>query len=188
MWNDWHLQRAAGVVAAGGVIAYPTEAVYGLGCDPLNRAAVLRIVALKRRDVGKGFILIAADAGQIEPFVAYPSEQLRAKVLAGWPGPYTWVLPAAAGVPAWLCGRQGGIAVRVTAHPVASALCRRSGPLVSTSANPSGRPAARDALQVRRYFAAGVDYLVPGTVGGAGRPSEIRDARTDRLLRAGERR
>lgn len=167
-------------------MAYPTEAVYGLGCDPFHEQAVLRLLAIKGRAMDKGLILIAADHDQLAPLLLPQSPETMAPVLASWPGPSTWILPAAAGVPAWLTGDSDGIAVRVTAHPLAARLCADfGGPLVSTSANASGRPAARSALGVRRALGDRVDYLLTGDTGGGLRPTEIRDARDGRLLRAG---
>jgi L-threonylcarbamoyladenylate synthase len=177
------IRQAAHVLRAGGVVAYPTEAVYGLGCDPRRREAVERIRALKHRPEVKGLILIAAGYRQLRPFVSLP-RGLESQVLASWPGPVTWVVPARLGVPVWLRGRGGGIAVRVTAHPVAAELCRRAGvALVSTSANVHGRPPARSAFAVRRTFASGVDFVLSGALGALQRPTEIRHARSGRLLR-----
>lgn len=181
----WNLRRARDVVWGGGVLAYPTEAVFGLGCDPLNAAAVAKLLAIKQRDAGKGFILIAADIVQVEPFMQLDGA-MRTALLATWPGPVTWVVPAAAGVPDWLTGGRDTLAVRVTAHPVARALCEATGlALTSTSANLSGRSALRSSVAVRRLLGNKVDYVVPGAVGGLKKPTEIRDARTGQVLRAG---
>lgn len=167
------------------MIAYPTEAVWGLGCEPLNRHAVERLLALKQRPGGKGFILIAAEFEQVKPFIA-PVPKAKLKVaLDSWPGPHTWLMPAAEWVPKYLTGGRATLAVRVTAHPVASALCRAyGGPIVSTSANISGRPPARTALQVRRMFGGKLDYILPGETSGLTKPTPIRDLMTDKLVRA----
>lgn len=184
--QPWHLRRAAQLLHAGAVIAYPTEAVYGLGCDPLNAQAVMRLLDIKRRPIEVGLILIAADFSQVEAFLEPLSAPLRRKTFATWPGPVTWLLPARPDVPIWLRGRHDSLAVRITAHAGCAALCRTfGGPLVSTSANPHGRDPARTALQVHRYFGASIDYLLPGPPGTRLRPSEIRDARTGRILRIG---
>jgi len=140
--------------------------------------------ALKGRPRQKGLILIAADFEQLRPLVIELDAARMAPVRASWPGPVTWLLPAAPDLPDWLSGGRDTLAVRVTAHPLAAALCRAAGmPLVSSSANLSGRPPARSALQVRRGC-PGVDMIVPGAVGGAERPTEIRDARDGKLLRS----
>lgn len=184
--QPWQLRRAAQLLRNGAVIAYPTEAVYGLGCDPLDAQAVMRLLELKRRPVEAGLILIAADFAQIEPFLEPLPISLQRKVFSTWPGPVTWLLPARPGVPSWLRGQHTSLAVRVTAHAGSAALCRHfNGAVVSTSANPRGREPARTPLQLRRYFCDSIDYLLPGTLGGRLRPSEIRDARTGRTLRTG---
>ena len=146
--------------------------------------AVQRLLALKGRQAAKGLILIAAGLDQIEPFMSYAAEDIPRAIRATWPGPVTWLLPVADATPDWLTGGRDTIAVRVTAHPVASALCRTCAmALVSTSANLSGRPPARRALQVRLAFGARLDYVVHGSVGPSPRPTPIRDAATGRFIR-----
>ncbi len=180
----WHHRVAGGILRAGGVIAYPTEAVYGLGCAPLDGRAVARLLSLKRRSVEKGLLVVAADFAQLAPLVLEPSPEVLSRLEASWPGFATWVLPARPEIPRWLTGRHSGLAVRVTAHPVAASLCRHfGGALVSTSANPSGRQPARNLLTVHRYFGGRLDYIVPGALGGEPRPSAIRDALTGTVLR-----
>src|SRR5512134_2349746 len=147
--SDFHLRHAVRSVRAGGVIAYPTEAVFGLGCDPANQAALKRLLAIKRRPIHKGVILIAACLEQFLSYLLPLDAEALAKVSSTWPGPVTWLIPARPNVPKWLRGQHSTLAVRVTAHPLAAALCRLWGrPLVSTSANLSGRPPARTALAV----------------------------------------
>ncbi|WP_348758548.1 L-threonylcarbamoyladenylate synthase [Candidatus Methylocalor cossyra] len=182
--SEFRLAEAARCLRRGGVVAYPTEGVYGLGCDPLNAAAVTQVLRLKRRPAAKGFVLIAADWGQIEPYLDLPDPGLRDRLQAAWPGPITFVVPVAEWVPVWLRGEQSGLAVRITAHPVAAALCRWFGrPLLSTSANRTGQPPARTALAVRRRFPPGELILVPGRVGGLAGPTPIHDALSGRRLR-----
>lgn len=185
------LRLAAHVIRHGGVIAYPTEAVYGLGCDPWNRVAVARLLAIKQRDVSRGLILIAADFAQLAPFIGVLSaigdlSAVRmAEIRASWPGPHTWLLPASPSAPDWLTGRFTTLAVRVTAHPLAAALCRvHGGAIVSTSANRTARPPARTALGVRLALDGRPDYLLVGPCQGSGRPSSIRDGHTGRTLRS----
>jgi len=178
------LGLAAAWVARGGLVAYPTEAVYGLGCDPENGHAVRRLRALKARPEHKGLILIAADWAQLEPYVQSLGQTAMAAIHATWPGAVTWLLPARRETPRWLTGEHQTLAVRVTAHPLAAALCRQwGGPLVSTSANCASHPPARTALGVRRALGTGIDYLLVGPCGGNARPSSIRDGRTGAVLR-----
>jgi L-threonylcarbamoyladenylate synthase len=182
--NPWHLQLATRTLRNGGIIAYPTEAVYGLGCDPLDQFAVIRLLKLKRRPWQKGLILIAANYEQLIPFLEPLTPELARKIFAVWPGAITWLLPAKPTTPRWLRGQSERLAVRVTAHPLVIKLCERWGnALVSTSANCSGQPPAKSALQVRKRFPHHIDYIMPGEVGGNPRPSEIRDALTNEVLR-----
>ena len=171
---------------SGGVIAYPTEAVYGLGCDPRDAAALDRILALKGRPTSLGLILIASEFSQLAPFLAPLPAELEARATATWPGPVSWIWPCVAGLPATLTGGRDTLAVRVTAHAVAAALCHAfGGALVSTSANRHGEPPARSAAEARAAFGAGVDVVIDGPCGDLARPTEIRDVRTGAVLRAG---
>lgn len=180
-----HLDFARHALAAGGVIAYPTEAVWGLGCEPLNSHAVARLLALKRRPRMKGLILVASAFSQVERFTASVPRATLQRALDSWPGPATWLFPAADSAPDWLTGHHRTIALRVTAHPVAAALCEAyGGAIVSSSANISGHPPARTALGVRRRFGDALDAILPGDTGGLSRPTPIRDLVTGKLLRA----
>ncbi|MFB4203294.1 MULTISPECIES: L-threonylcarbamoyladenylate synthase [Arhodomonas] len=164
---------AAAVLDGGGVIAYPTEAVYGLGCDPWQAPAVARLLELKDRPVEKGLILIAADTGQLRDWVT-PEALGDPQVNATWPGPVTWILPATGEAAPWITGGRPRIAVRITDHADAAALCRAfGGPLVSTSANPGGAGPARNALRVRTYFDGDVDLVLGGPTGGRARPTTM---------------
>ncbi|MCB1803316.1 MAG: Sua5/YciO/YrdC/YwlC family protein [Gammaproteobacteria bacterium] len=179
------LRVASRLLRDGGIIAYPTEAVYGLGCDPLNASAVMRLLAIKQRPASKGLILIASQFSQLIPFVEPPDDELQQRLDASWPGPVTWLLPAREQTPAWLRGDHASIAVRVTAHRGAAALCTAfGGALVSTSANLAGRPPARNPLQVRLRCPA-LDMILHGPTDGRRRPSEIRDARSGATVRSG---
>jgi L-threonylcarbamoyladenylate synthase len=183
--SPWRLGEVVRRLRAGGIIAYPTEAVFGLGCDPENEWAVRRLLALKRRPLHKGLILIAADLAQLARYIGVLPEERLESVLRSWPGPSTWLLPAAAQTPDWLTGGRDSLAVRITAHRPTRALCLAWGSaLVSTSANPTGRPPARSTLQVRRYFGKDLDAVLSGPLGNQTRPTPIRDARTGALIRA----
>ncbi len=180
------IDKGADIICAGGLVAYPTEAVYGLGCDPQNKAAVLRLLALKERPIDKGLILIAADLEQISRYLQPLSDEVRERVFATWPGPVTWLLPAGPYTPAWIRGEHDTVAVRVTAHATAAALCRTfGGAIVSTSANLSGQEPARTAAETQALFDQWLDCILVGEVGGADKPSEIRDAISGRIIRPG---
>jgi len=180
----WPLQQAARAIGAGGIIAYPTEGVYGLGCDPANATAVLRLLRLKRRPLAKGLILIAADLEQLLPYITEPTSEQLQRIGSSWPGPVTWLLPARPSTPTWLTGAHDTLAVRVTRHPVAAALCRAcNGALISTSANRHGLRPADTALQVRRQFPTELNAIIHGAASHRGGPTEIRDGRTGAIIR-----
>ena len=169
------------------VIAYPTEAVFGVGCDPDSEKAVMHLLALKQRPVDKGLILIAANFEQLKPYIddSQLSDERRAALFSCWPGPVTFVFPALDSTPRWLTGRFDSLAVRVTDHPQVVELCEAYGkPLVSTSANLSGEPPCRTTAEVYAQFGAGFP-VVDGVTGGRQNPSEIRDALTGELFRQG---
>ena len=148
----------------------------------MNREAVRRLLRIKRRSVDKGLILIAADAAQLAAYV----DRIPAPVIATWPGAQTWLLQPRDGVPAWITGDHARIAVRVTAHPPAAALCRAAGmAIVSTSANRAGSESARSYRETLRRFKGEVDYILPGRVGDAPAPTPIRDAISGELVRPG---
>lgn len=179
-----HLNRAVSALRRGGVVAYPTEAVWGLGADPWNEAACERILELKRRPWDKGLILVAADAEQLAPFIDVPSKAVWKRASITWPGPNTWVFPCTEATPLWISGDQTSVAVRISAHETVRALCERfGGAIVSTSANPAGRDPALSATQVRLYFGGKLDAVLPGALGGLARATSIRDAMTGHILR-----
>lgn len=181
------IRQAAQCLIDGAVIAYPTEAVYGLGCDPGNEHAVRRILELKERPAEAGMILIADRLERFVPYIKPVSPRLKDRALATWPGPVTWLFPRAPGVPDWLAGKHPTIALRLTAHPVCRALCEAFGaPVVSTSANPRGAAPARSAEQVEAYFGANLCGTVEGELGRSDQPSEIRDLASGRVLRASQ--
>lgn len=177
---------AAALLRSGGLLIYPTESVWGLGCDPFDDAALARLLALKQRAASKGLILIAADLDQLAPLIDLHAltDTQRKAVVDSWPGPFTWTVPCSPRVPAHLRGEHETLAVRVTAHPVAAALCRAFGaPLVSTSANLAGQPAPRARADIDPQMLAGVDALVAGETGDLAQPTAIRDARSGAVLR-----
>jgi len=183
--SPFHLRAARRALLAGGIVAYPTEAVYGLGCDPLNPDSVTRLLAIKQRPWQKGLILIASHRHQLDPYIEPVEDRIEQQLEQTWPGPVTWLLPARPEVPRWLRGTHDTLAVRVTAHPLAAALCNAfGGPIVSTSANLTGHEPARSALRVRRELGGLVDYILHGALGELAQPTEIRDARTGRVIRA----
>ena len=167
----------------GKIIAYPTEAVYGLGCDPLNEQAVTQLLLLKHRPMAKGLILIAANLQQVLPFIQV-NQTIIDRVKLTWPGPITWVVPAQSWVPYWLTGQHDTLAVRVSAHPLVYSLCNAfGGPLISTSANPTGKPSPLNAIAVKKYFPQLRVHLFKGDTGALKQTSAIIDAVTGKVLR-----
>lgn len=183
--NIESLAEAAGIIRAGGVVAYPTESCFGLGCNPRNTAAIRRILRLKRRPRSKGLILIADHRRRLLPhYVDSFAVGCRRQILDSWPGRHTWLLPAGRHVSRWLRGNHRTLAVRVTAHREAAHLCRLARmPVVSTSANRAGRRALRSAHAVRREFGDEIDFIVAGRIGADASPSIIRHGETGRVVR-----
>lgn len=178
------IKKAVIVLKAGGIIAYPTEGVFGLGCDPFNPAAVHRLLQIKQRAIYKGLILIASDWERLKGLTCNITAEKIMTAKATWPGPYTWIFPASDSVPPWIKGNFDTVALRVTAHPLANALCKAfEGPIVSTSANIANHPALTKVEQVREYFMDKIDFILPGRVGDLSGATEIRDVITGQILR-----
>ncbi len=166
----------------GGIIAYPTEGVWGLGCDPQNEQAVKRLLIIKNRPMEKGLILVAATIEQLAPYLEELSASELAEINAVWPGPVTWVVPNSS-APEWLRGQHQSIALRVSAHPLVAQLCRAfGGPIVSTSANRAGDLPAPTISQVQSQLPE-VDFFLPGELGQTGKPTEIRELGTNTVIR-----
>ena len=173
----------AAYLAQGGVIAYPTESCYGLGCDPANRKAVLRILKLKQRPQHKGLILIASNYAQVARYLSPLSTEEQKKLHDAGKNAITYLMPVKQSVPRWLRGKHDTLAVRMTAHPFAQGLCRGAGSaLVSTSANRSGMKPAKTYKECQRLFGSQV-WVLPGRVGKRRRPSTIMSWADGRILR-----
>jgi len=186
--NKNELSQAILTLKTKGVIAYPTESVFGLGCDPDCEEAIQKILDLKQRPAHKGLILIAADIEQLQNYADFSSlspEQLD-KIKATWPGPFTWIIPVQPSLSKLVSGSFNSIAVRVTKHPMVQTLCREFGkPIISTSANLSGEKACITTSQVTEMFANNplLDYVIDQPVSGLDKPSQIHDALTGKRLR-----
>ena len=179
----WRRNLVSAYLSGDGVIAYPTEGVWGIGCLPSSAHAVARILALKKRNWEKGLLLVAADISQFEDYLVGLDNDKRCELENNWPGPITYLLPDNGVAPRWVVGNNATVGLRVSGHPVVRALCESIGPLVSTSANVTGHPAAVTSLQVRQYFGAGVDHLVPGQLGNSIGPSVIKHLGTGEQIR-----
>lgn len=186
-WSD-HAQivQATQILKEGGVVAYPTEAVWGLGCDPWSEAGVEKILRLKNRHVDKGLILIASEVSQFESLLQGLDQHQRDRFSGSRVKPTTWLVPHNGSAPRWIVGRHNTIALRVTKHPLAAALCDLfGGPIVSTSANPQSLPAAVTGHKVQDYFGKDIDFQTAGEIGLAAKESEIRDLLTGGVIRPG---
>lgn len=177
--------QATQALHRGELITYPTEAVWGLGCDPYNEQSVFKILHLKQRPYKKGVILVASNIEQLSPFLKGLSNKSLQTLEESWPGPNTWVIPHNGAAPPWIRGEHQSLAVRVSAHPIVQAICTLyGGPIVSTSANPGGLPAAKSMVQVRKYFLNEPLQYAPGSVGAQAQPTQIRDLITGKVLRS----
>lgn len=184
MTNQQELAKIIDVLNRGGVIAYPTEAVFGLGCDPFNEIAVRHILKLKHRSITKGLIVIASAWEQISELTKPIPDNLLNFAKKTWPGPVTWVFPASPKAPYWLTGEHTSIALRITNHPTAKSICDAyKNPIVSTSANIEGNKPATTAKEVLEYFPNEIDFMIDENVGALCKPTIIRDALTGKILR-----
>ena len=176
--------HAVAILKQGGVIAYPTEHCFGLGCDPSKEQAVRRVLEIKQRRADQGLILIAADLDQIGQHADIEASPIKPQILKSWPGPITWLLPAHKTVPRWIRGKHSTVAMRVTDHPTANQLCALFGAaIVSTSANRHGQPALLTGNDVVTEMGDEVDFVLDEPVGGAAAPSQILDGVTGERLR-----
>lgn len=185
MKSGAELNAAISALRAGGVIACPTESVWGLSCDPDNDEALAHLMRMKARDPAKGVILVAANIQQFQPWLNQLPLALHAPLAASWPGPNTWLVPDNGRSHGLVRGAHQCVALRVTDHPLMKALCEAfGGPLVSTSANRAGEPSAMSAQDVTAIFGDEVAAVVAGELGGNPRPSTIRDLATGKVLRS----
>ncbi len=185
---SFQIRRAAHILNKGGLIAYPTEAVYGLGCLANFEHSIQRLLSLKQRPQEKGLILLASDPTQLSDYIE-PLNNLNKKILnkiqASWPGPVTWLLPAKPTTSVLIRGRHSSVAVRISAHPVIRELCQRcNAPLISTSANLSGRHMSYSAFELRKQFGNQLDTILNAPLGNSDKPSVIRDALSDKIIRS----
>lgn len=173
--SPFKIRQAIRKVHQGEVIAYPTEAIYGLGCNPLDEEAVIKLLALKKRSVDKGLILIASSLEQLDPYLQL-TDEIVSRVQASLPEPITWIIPVQPWVPKWLTGKHSSLAVRITNHPIARLLCEKNeGPLVSTSANATTKPPATKSWQVSKNLDHNKLFIVSGEVGNLKQATPIFD-------------
>ena len=179
-----HADLAAKILRSGGVIAYPTEGVFGLGCLPSEELAIKRILTIKNRDASKGLILIASDAKQLDPWIKLPSKVSLPKPVDKYP--VTWIVPYSAKISKFVTGKNEGVAIRLTTNPIVQSICSAvESAVISTSANLTGQPIVKNQTELKEKFADLVDYIVPGNCGPALGPSEIRNLISGQVFRHG---
>jgi len=172
MASDFSIRHAAHIIKLGGVIAYPTDTIYGLGCDPFNAEAVERINLIKRRPLNKQFILLAGDIKQVRDLIAITPEQ--EKMISRNAEPTSWVVNASEQAPPWLTDKNHMLTIRISQHEEVKKLCHALGhAIISTSANISGKKPAQNGLQLYRYFYQQVDKILLANKALAGKPSKI---------------
>ncbi len=169
----------------GEIIAYPTEGVYGIGCNARNLKSVIKIAELKQRPIEKGMIILISDLKIIKDWiVGLPEEEIK-KLYTEYSGyTYTWLLPKSLNCPYEVSGDSDCLAVRITQHPVAKALCLSlNAPLISTSANPQSLPSAKTVEEVSKYFNGKISGIVSGEVGSLRDATRIQNIKTDQFIR-----
>jgi len=178
------LSELSSILQKGGVIAYPTEAVWGLGCDPFNKEAVLRILSLKQRPIEKGLILIAGEIDHLTPWKESLSPSHYNLLITKTDKPTSWVVPDTKITPNWVRGDHQSVAIRLIQHEPAKALCSQFGKvLVSTSANTAGQPPAMTKDDVIHYFGEQIDAIFDAPLGSTKQPSQVKDLLTNKLYR-----
>ena len=183
--SEWRARYAVHVLRSKGVVAHPTEAVWGLACDPFSEQAVQGLLDLKGRPKEKGLILISASRDHFAALLAPLSSELQQRFNAPQSRPTTWIVPDLhQQVPFWVRGQHQGVAVRVSQHPMVQLLTDYfQGPLISTSANRAGKSPAMNLMDIRKNFAGRIDYVLDGQLGGQDRPSRIIDLQSGQILR-----
>lgn len=177
------LQKVKAHLKNGGLIAYPTESCYGLGCDPFNYTAINKLIKTKGRSKTKGLIVIAGSTSQLHKLIQPLTNNQQEQLIQYWPGFYSLVLRVTTKVPRNLIGSHSKVAVRVSTHPHVKQLCHSlSSPLVSTSANKSGHNSIKSYRECQRQFGKKV-LVLPGNVGNAKKPSTIIDWESQKVLR-----
>lgn len=183
-FSETNQQQIRSVVDNDGVFAYPTEAVFGLGCDPFSEDAVSKLLAIKQRPVEQGLIIIASQWHQVSDLILSVPANVLEQAYGTWPGPVTWLFPARPSTPKWLTGDHNSIAIRMTAHPIALAICEVvDQAIVSTSANFAGQPPCKTEQEVADTFTDQLDLIIPGLVGDLENPTEIRDVLSGEIVR-----
>ncbi len=183
MLTRWRLQCIDQALTQGGIIAYPTESVYGLGCDPEQPLALERLLNVKRRSFHKGLIILISNIDQALPYIQPLNEQQTRLILKNNARATTWLIPRSDHLPELLYGQSDRIAIRLTRHPIAKSICDYTDKaLVSTSCNLSGKPPMKYAFEARNKMSAHIDQVVAGECEQQS-PSKIIDLLTGNIIR-----
>ena len=168
---------------SGEVIGYPTEAVYGIGCDPWNQSSVEKIAKIKGRENSKTFLMVASSIDQLTDLIDIST--LSRQVTSSWPGHTTWLIKAKENVPYWLQDEQTNkVGIRISNHPLVRELCNKFGkPIISTSANISGKEEIKNQQEFMKIFSSDINYLVDGDLGDYDKASMIIDMQTNKKIR-----
>lgn len=178
------IKQAALAIKQAGVVIYPTEGVYGLGCDFRNQQAVQKLLSLKQRPISQGLILVASHIQQILPLIKPTHRSHLARALKTWPGHSTWVFPSTPLVPNWISGEHQSVAVRLSNHDTVISLCNElDSAVVSTSANINGQTPMDNCLDLFDLWGSAVDYYLDLPLGGQAHASSIRQASDGKVLR-----
>jgi len=182
MSSNSQIHQAAIIIRNGGVISYPTESVFGLGCDPLSEPAVKRILQLKKRSADKGLIIIASNLQQLEPYIEITAKEKL--IILNEKSVMTWLVRKSKLTPPWVSGKHSKIAIRISRHPLIMALCDEiNQPIISTSANPAGIQPAISCRQSKDYFLNQVDLYLSDSAEMSGQPTKIKDIETGAYIR-----
>ncbi|MBT4482344.1 MAG: threonylcarbamoyl-AMP synthase [Candidatus Latescibacteria bacterium] len=178
-----NIEEAVNVLKNGGIVVYPTETVYGIGCDPFNRIAYERVQHLKGRNNNKQMLLLACSLSQVEHFTGRLADIPRRLAHEFWPGPLTMVIKPRNEMPVYLYGDSGGVAFRITSHPIAAALSRNFGcPITSTSANMTGKPTVGTYEEALNMFGKDVSIVIKNHIPLNGTPSTVIDLTSGKPL------
>ena len=165
------------------VFAYPTEGVWGLGCNPFSEKAVKKLINLKKRPKNKGIIVLAGSLQQLLPFTQHLSDKLKKRMNSKWPGPHTWLVPSSPDIPKWLIGPTGLVALRLSDHKTVIELTESLNmPICSSSANISGQEPAKNSDEIRTFFGNKV-LIIEGELGGLKKPTPVQNLESKEWLR-----
>jgi len=171
-------------IVKGKIIAYPTESVFGIGCDPENEQSINKIIEIKNRGKQKGLIIIADEVKKLSKFIHKDYLDLFIKKSDIESKPTTWIVPSSKHVLNLVKGEDSSVALRITQHPIASRICKYSNKaIISTSANISSKTPAKNSNEILMQFGEEIDIIVDGRVGDSIKPTQIVDLITNKVIR-----